>query len=59
MEYNKKLSTTRNACDNIQEIKNTTPSAPQLHTLNNNHPLSLVLQKLQKYRPNIAQLYYS
>ena len=49
-EYNKKLSTTRNAYDNLQEIKNTRPSTPQLHTLNDIHPLSLVLRN---YR-NIA-----
>ena len=39
---NKKLSTTPNAYDNPQDNKNTTPSAPQLHNLHNNHPLTLV-----------------
>ena len=41
-EYNKNMSTTPNAYDNSQDNRNTTPTAPHLHTLHNNHPLSLV-----------------
>ena len=43
-EYTKKLSTTPNTYDNSQETRNTTPTATQLHKLQNNHPLSLVLR---------------
>ena len=50
-EHNKKLSTTPNTYNNPQGTKNTTPTAPQLHTLQNNHPLSLVPRN---YR-NISQ----
>ena len=41
-EYIKKLLTTSNTYDNSQDTRNTTPTAPQLHTLQNNHPSSLV-----------------
>ena len=41
-EYNTKLSTTPNACDESRNDTNTTPTAPQLQNLNHNHPLSLV-----------------
>ena len=41
-EYNKKPATTPNANDNSQVNRNTTPTAPQLHNLHNNYPLSLV-----------------
>ena len=34
-EYNKKLSTTPNTYDNSQETRNTTPTATQLHKLQN------------------------
>ena len=33
---------------NSQDTRNTTPTAPQLHTLQNNHPLSLVPQNYRK-----------
>ena len=46
----KKLSTTSNTYDNSQDTRNTTPTAPQLHFLQNNHPLSLV----QRNYRNIA-----
>ena len=46
-EYNKKLSTTPNAYEYLQDNKNTTPTAPQLPTLHHNHPLSLIQTKLQ------------
>ena len=49
-QYNKKLTTTANAFDNSQDNKNTTPTSPQLHSLHNNHPLSLV----PRNRRNIA-----
>ena len=43
MEYNKKLSTTPNAYDTSQDKLSPTPTAPpQLHLLQNNHPLFLV-----------------
>ena len=41
-ECNKKLSTTSNAYGTSQDNRITTPTAPQLHNLHNNHPLSLV-----------------
>ena len=41
-EYNKKLLTTPNAYHTPQVNRNTTSTAPQLHNLHNNHPLSLV-----------------
>ena len=41
-EHNTKLSITPNTYDNSQNKTNTTPIAPQLQTLNHNHPLSLV-----------------
>ena len=40
----KNLSTLPNTYDNLQDTRNTTPTAPQLHTLQINHPLSLVPQ---------------
>ena len=40
IELNKTVSTTPNAYDNSQDSKNTRPTAPQSHTLHNNHPLS-------------------
>ena len=43
-EYSKKLSTTTNAYDQSHDNINTTPTAPQLHTLLNNHPFSLLPQ---------------
>ena len=41
-EYNKNSITTRKACDISQINKNSTPTAPQLQSFQNNHPLSLV-----------------
>ena len=41
-EYNSKLSTTPNAYDESRNNTNTTPTGPQLQSLNHNHPLSLV-----------------
>ena len=41
-EDNKKLSFTRNTYDISQGTRNTTPTPPQLHILQNNHPLYLV-----------------
>ena len=38
----KKLSNTPNTYDNSQNTRNTTPTTSQLHTLQNNHSLSLV-----------------
>ena len=47
-EYNKKLSTTPNTYDISQDTRNTTPTAPQLHTLQN--------KKLQQNISNRANL---
>ena len=41
-EHNEKLSTTPNAYNNSRDNRNTTSTAPQLHNLHDNHPLSLV-----------------
>ena len=41
-EYKTKLSTTPNTYDESQNNTNTLPTAPQLPSLNRNHPLSLV-----------------
>ena len=41
-EYNTKLSITPNTYDESQNNTNTLPTAPQLPSLNRNHPLSLV-----------------
>ena len=41
-EYNTKLSTTPNTYDESHKNINTIPTAPQLPSLNRNHPLSLV-----------------
>ena len=40
-KYKKKLSTTPKTYDNSQDTRNTTTTVPQLHTLENNHQLSL------------------
>ena len=62
-EYNTKLSTTPNTYDDSQNNTNTTPRAPQLQSLNHNHPLSLVprnfrniaLTDLKPSRPKYPQ----
>ena len=62
-EYNTKLSTTPNTYDDGQNNTNTTPTAPQLQSLNHNHPISLVtrnfrniaLKDLISSRPNYPQ----
>ena len=62
-EYNTKLSTTTNTYDESHNITNTLPTAPQLPSLNLNHPLSLVpwnfrnlaLVILANSRPNHIQ----
>ena len=41
-EYNTKLSTTPNTCEKSHNNTNILPTAPQLPSLNRNHPLSLV-----------------
>ena len=46
-EYNIKLSTTPKTYDNSQNNTNTTPTVPQLQSLNHNHPLSLVPRKIR------------
>ena len=45
---NKQPFATPNTYDNSQDNKNTITSAPQLHTLRNNHPLFLVPQNYRK-----------
>ena len=50
-EYNTKLSTTPNTYDDSQNNTNTLRTAPQLQSLNHNHPLSLVPRNFR----NIAQ----
>ena len=45
-EYNTQLSTTTNTYDDSQNNTNTTPTAPQLQSLNHNHLLSLVQRNL-------------
>ena len=47
-QYNIKLSTTPNTYDNSQNKTNTTPTAPQLQTINHNQPLSLVPRIFRK-----------
>ena len=62
-EYNTKLSTTPNTYDESHNNKNTLPTAPQLPSLNRNHPLSLVprnfrnlaLVNIANSRPNHIQ----
>ena len=62
-EYNTKLSTTPNTYDESQSNTNTLPTAPQLPSLNRNHPLSLVprnfrnlaLVNIANSRPNHIQ----
>ena len=46
-EYNTKLSTTPNTYDKSQSDTITTPTAPQLQNLNDNHPLTLVPQNFR------------
>ena len=46
-EYNTKLSTTPNKYDESHNNTNTKPTAPQLPSLNRNHPLSLVPQNFR------------
>ena len=46
-EYNTKISTTPNTYDESQNNTNTLPTAPQLPSLNRNHPLSLVAQNFR------------
>ena len=46
-EYNTKLSTTPNTYDKSQNDTNTTPTAPQLQNLNDNHPLTMVPQNFR------------
>ena len=43
-EYNTKLSTTPNTYDESHNNTNPLPTAPQLPSLNHNHPLSLLPQ---------------
>ena len=62
-EYNTKLSTTPNTYDESHNNTNTLPTAPQLPSLNRNHPLSLVprnfrnlaLVNIANSRPNHIQ----
>ena len=62
-ENNTKLSTTPNTYDESQNNTNTLPTAPQLTSLNRNHPLSLVprnfrnlaLVNIANSRPNHIQ----
>ena len=62
-EYNTKLSSKPNTYDDSQHNTNTLPTAPQLTSLNRNHPLSLVprnfrnlaLVKNVNSRPNHIQ----
>ena len=62
-EYNTKITTTPNTCDESQHHTNTLPTAPQLPCLNRNHPLSLVprnfrnlaLVNIANSRPNHIQ----
>ena len=46
-EYNTKLSTTPKTYDGSQHNTNTLPTAPQLPSLNRNHPLSLVTRNFR------------
>ena len=53
--YNTKLSATPNTYDKSQHNTNTLPTAPQLPSLNRNHPLSLVPRNFRNLAPvNIA-----
>ena len=62
-EYNTKISITPNTFDSSQNNTNKTPTAPQLQSLNHNHPLSFVprnfrniaLTDLISSRPNYPQ----
>ena len=62
-EYNPKLSTTPNTYDDSQNNTNTTSTAPQLQSLNHNHPLylkprnfrNIALTDLISPRPNYLQ----
>ena len=62
-EYNTKLSTTSNTYNDSQTNPNTTTTAPQLQSLNHNHPLSLVPRNFRNIaltdfislRPNYQQ----
>ena len=62
-EDNIKISTTPNTYDKSQQHTNTLPTAPQLPSLNRNHPLSLVprnfrnlaLVNIANSRPNHIQ----
>ena len=54
-QYNTKLSTTPDTYDESQHNTNTLPKAPQLPSLNRNHPLSLVPRNFRNLAPvNIA-----
>ena len=46
-EYNTKISTTANTYDESQHNTNASPTAPQLPSLHNNHPLSLLTQRFR------------
>ena len=62
-EYNTKKSTTPNTYDESQQNTNASPTAPQLPSLNHNHPLYLVPRNFRKLaltnntksRPNYIQ----
>ena len=54
-EYNTKQSTKANTYDDTQNNTNTTPTAPQLQNLGNNHPLSLVTRNFKTSRSNYPQ----
>ena len=62
-EYNKKISTRPNTYNEEHNNVDTTPTAPQIPTLSQNHPLSLVPQNFRNlaitknpnFRPNTTQ----
>ena len=62
-EYNTKLATRPNTYDEEHIIVDTTPTAPQIPTLPQNHPLSLVPRSFRNlaitnspnFRPSTAQ----
>ena len=62
-EYNTKKSTTPNTYDESHQNTNSSPTAPQLPSLNHNYPLSLVprsfrnlaLTNITNLRPNYIQ----
>ena len=62
-EYNTKISTRINTYDVEHNNVDTTPTAPQIPTLPQNHPLSLVFQNFRNlaitnnpnFRPNTTQ----